>query len=134
MPRQGRKLTRKALAELYADIPPHRRKSFFRKAVALAEQCVDEASTEDIGLRDKSEALRNSVQAVVMLGDIAAKALDKHEQAARIMAAIVTNGQRQPIVVEFKLEDSQTSDETGKTRMESGGSSDSEPSKGSGNA
>ncbi len=134
MPRAGRKLTRKALSGLYADIPPSRRRALFRKYAELSEQCVDEAANNDrMSARAKSETLRNAVQSFVMLGDIAAKALDNHEQAARIMAAITTPEAHRRIIVEFVAEDSQsTPDEAvNNTAERDSGSGNIEPTKGS---
>jgi hypothetical protein len=95
----GRRDTRRHLSELFADIPPRRRRAFVHKAFRCLEQALDknadpegiDPSESKLKPRSQAETALALFKAYEMLGAITERA-DKHQEAQRKLLEAIRDG------------------------------------------
>lgn len=100
----GRSRTQ-ALDDLFADIQPHRRAAFFRRAFKLADVAVKRALADpEMKPRNQSEIAATSTKAVETLANIAQRATQDQEAQVKLAKAIAeqanATGEGKSIIIE----------------------------------
>jgi G:T/U-mismatch repair DNA glycosylase len=102
----GRRDTRRHLSELFADIPPRRRRAFVAKAWRCLEQAieknadpeVDDPDAPKLKPRSQAETVLSTLKALELLSAITERA-DKHQEAQRKLLEAIRDGDRQTAAI-----------------------------------